>query len=380
MKEVLHIITGLNIGGSELVLNRLISAHLSYCSYSNVVVSLTTVGAVGEILRKKGVLVYCLDITSFLDVPRAFCELKSLIEDRNPEIVQTWMYHSDLLGGLAARMAGVTNIIWGVRSTDLNSSGTGSTYFVRKICALLSSFIPKFIVCAAEASREAHIAAGYAPSRMVVIPNGFQMDQLVARPDLRAELRSQCGFNQDTTVIGMLGRFHEDKDQGNFVCACGLLAKRYPDLRFLMVGRGLVENNAQLMQMINATGYHDRFVLLGERLDVPVCLSAMDIFCSSSRTEGFPNAVGEAMAMGLPCVVTDVGDTAILVGEIGVVVPKEDSNALAVGLGKLVSMPVPMRLQMGEALKTRIELQFSIKIVRQQFDALYSKMLMEGTK
>jgi glycosyltransferase involved in cell wall biosynthesis len=311
---------------------------------------------------------------SALGIPRVIWKLTRLIRTARPDIVQTWMYHADLLGGLAARLAGNRNVIWGIRTTDVTAGGTRVTAFVRQLCAWLSRTVPQTIVCAADASRRAHIAVGYDAARIVVVPNGFDLTRLVATPAQRNALRLQCGFEQELVVVGYLGRFHPAKDQANFVRAAGLLARQYGNARFLMAGRELDANNAQLSQWINATGCADRFVLLGELSDVPVCLAAMDLFCLSSRTEGFPNVVGEAMAMGLPCVVTDVGDAAMLVADTGVVVPKEDSAALAIGLGQLLAITPDARQQMGQKAKARIHAEFSIDRARERFESIYQRL------
>jgi glycosyltransferase involved in cell wall biosynthesis len=132
------------------------------------------------------------------------------------------------------------------------------------------------------------------------------------------------------------------------------------------------------MRWIDETGYADRFVLLGERRDVPVCLAAMDIFCLSSRTEAFPNVVGEAMAMGLPCVATDVGDVAVLMADTGVVVPKADPDALAQGVARLVALGPDYREQMGKRAKQRIRETFTMACVRQRFERIYENVLARG--
>jgi glycosyltransferase involved in cell wall biosynthesis len=150
-----------------------------------------------------------------------------------------------------------------------------------------------------------------------------------------------------------------------------LVAKQYINAFFLLIGPGMDTGNKLLADFISATEYSHRFVLLGERSDVPVCLAAMDIFCLSSRTEGFPNVVGEAMAMGLPCVVTDVGDAALLVAETGVVVPKEDSPALAQGISYLLTMTPEDRIQLGQTAKVRIQAMFSMKRTRERFELIY---------
>ena len=373
-----HIIIGLNVGGAELMLKRLVESHHGSKAYRHTVISLTSIGKVGPQLQALGIEVHALGMRSALDFPRAMWRLVRLIRTSRPDVVQTWMYHADLLGGLAARLAGNRNVIWGIRTTDVKAGGSRATASVMKLCAWLSRSVPHTIVCAAEASRRAHIAVGYDAARMVVVPNGFDLTRLVATSAQRDTLRLQCGLGAGVVVIGYLGRFHAAKDQENFVRAAGMAVLLHSNIRFLMVGQNLDADNVQLAEWISATGCADRFVLLGERSDVPVCLAAMDLFCLSSRTEGFPNVVGEAMAMGLPCVVTDVGDARMLVAETGVVVPKEDSAALAQGMGRLLAMTSDVRQQLGRDAKKRIHAEFAMERASERFESLYQRITREG--
>ena len=373
--NVVHIIIGLNVGGAELMLKRLVDSQPENSEWQHTVVSLTGVGKVGAQLRAGGYEVHALGLCSAAGVPLVLWKLTRFLRHRCPDIVQTWMYHADLLGGLGARMAGIKNVIWGIRTTDVSAGGARATAGVRWLCARFSPWIPHTIVCAAEASRRVHVELGYRADCMTVVPNGFDLLRLQAAPEQVAGLRSACGFSADTVVVGTLGRFNAVKDPDNFVRAAGLLAREYPGARFLMVGRDCDAANDQLMGLIKATGYADRFVLLGERSDAPVCLAAMDVFCLSSRTEGFPNVVGEAMAMRKVCVVTDVGDAAYLLGECGVVVPREDSAALAEGMSKLVGLSVADRDFLGAQAHARIATEFTMDRTRERFEAVYANVL-----
>ena len=372
---VTHVIVGLGVGGAELMLRRLIESHRSDPLFQHKVISLTSLGVVGKQLQAEGVAVEVMNMRSPMNFPATLWRMTRLLRNQRPDVVQTWMYHADLLGGLAARMAGNKKVIWGIRTTDVSAGGSRATGLVRWLCARLSRWIPHTIVCAAEASRRVHVALGYRADRMTVVPNGFDLPRLQATPEQVAGLRSACGFSADTVVVGTLGRFNAVKDPHNFVRAAGLLAREYPRAQFLMVGRDCNAANVQLMGWIKATGCADRFVLLGERSDAPVCLAAMDVFCLSSRTEGFPNVVGEAMAMRKACVVTDVGDAAYLLGECGVVVPKEDSAALAEGMSKLVGLSVVDRNFLGAQAHARIATEFTIDRTRERFEAVYANVL-----
>ncbi|WP_019141891.1 glycosyltransferase family 4 protein [Noviherbaspirillum massiliense] len=375
---IIHIITGLDVGGAESMLKRLIESHLGNKTFRHMVISLTTIGKVGQQLQALGIEVQALNMHSPLAFPRALWQLVRRIRALRPDIVQTWMYHADFLGGIAARLAGNRHVIWGVHSTELKTGEAWTTQLVQKLCAWISEFVPHTIVCVAEAAKKAHIRAGYDARRMIVIPNGFDVSRLVATAEQRAVMRTECGFGEKDVVIGSLGRFHAVKDHHNFVRAATLLANRYPHVRFLLVGRDLVPANRELARWITETGHPHRFVLLGERADVPVCLAAMDMLCLHSRTEAFPLSVGEAMAMGLPCVVTDVGDAAVLVKDTGVVVPRENAAALAQGLENLLTMTPAMRQKLGQKAKARIYEEFTMDRARQRFEAIYGHLAGNG--
>lgn len=373
--KIQHVIIGLNVGGAELMLMRLVASHIDNPNYHHTVVSLSDVGPVGQQLRELGIEVVALGLNSIFQLPSVFFRLFKLIRCQRPDIVQTWMYHADLLGGLAARLAGNRHVVWGVRTTDVRAGGSNVTAMVRRMCAWLSHSIPHTIVCAAEASRQVHVALGYDAERMKVVPNGFDMSQLVATAEQRQNLRAQFGFQEKELVVGSLGRFNPVKDQESFVRAAGILAQLYPNVRFMMVGRNLNANNTKLIRWITETGHDDRFVLLDERSDVPVCLSAMDMFCLHSRTEGFPNVLGEAMAMGLACVATDVGDAALLLGDSGVVVPKQEPAALAKGLEELLTLTPAERASLGQKARQRIHDEYTMLRTREHYEAIYSEVL-----
>ena len=374
-RHVLHVISGLAVGGAEMALYRLI-LQFRGSDYDHTVVALTPGGGMAARFEHMGIRLIVLDVrhAPFADSLR----LVRLIRTLQPDIVQTWLYHADFLGGLAARVAGNRKVIWGIRTTDLNIGCARATTLVRRACALVSRWVPHTIVCVAEAARRSHSLVGYDAARMVVVGNGFDLAGLAAGRAQRHRLRRQCGFDADDIVLGTLGRFNLDKDHANFVAAAGQLARRHERLRFLMVGKNLETDNAELMQWIAATGYAHRFVLLGERADVSVCLAAMDIFCLSSRTEAFPNAVGEAMAMGLPCVATDVGDVALLMADTGVLVPRADPNALAQGVTGLMALEPDDRAQLGQRARERISAMFSMQYVRERFERIYENVIAKG--
>jgi glycosyltransferase involved in cell wall biosynthesis len=371
MRKVLHVITGLQVGGAEMALLRLVASSRN-SQFHHSVVTLTPGGGMRERFEREGIEVVTLDLKR--SPLLGFLRLVNLVRKERPDIVQTWMYHADLVGGIAARLAGNSRVIWGIRTTDVQANGKRTVNAIRQICSWFSPIIPALIVCAAEASRRAHVVFGYCANRMRVVPNGFDFSKLEMCPSARKTLRETCGFLDQHLVVGSLARFNVAKDQRTFVSAAAIIASLSADARFLMVGTDISFDNPELRSWIAQTGFKDRFVLLGERTDVASCLSAMDFFCLSSRTEGFPNVLGEAMAVGCPSVTTDVGDAAMLLGDTGRVVPKEDPEQLAQVLLQMLQLPEHLRAELGKRASERVRAEFDIQRTRRLFETLYDEV------
>lgn len=372
MPKVLHIISGMSVGGAEMALLRLVTCSAGG-TYQHAVVSLSRGGGMLERFQSAGIEVTQLDLKK---APlRTLFYLFKLLRTSRPAVVQTWMYHADLVGGFVARLAGIRNVIWGVRTTDVSVNGGAGIRYLQKICAMFSRLLPERIVCAADASKESHIRIGYAADRMIVVPNGFDFSAFRRDEDRRKSLRAEHGIGDDAIVVGTLGRFHLAKDPENYVRAAALLAKTRPDVKYMMVGRDFVATNQELMGWIDESGCKERFILLGERSDVPLCLSAMDVFCLPSRTEGFPNALVEAMAMCLPAVTTDVGDARVLLKDAGRVVPKQDSEALAEALDHLLAMSSDSLHSLGNEASQRIRSEYGLDRMRSRFESVYEELI-----
>ena len=369
---ILHVITNLTSGGAELMLKRLTAAQAEDPRFEHRVISLVDLATVGPQLEAHGVPVTALGMRSPLDLPRIFARLVKEMRRRRPDVVQTWMYHADLIGGLAARAAGVRQVIWGVRIADIgpHMGIPRATQWIRAACARLSRTVPAVIVYVAHSARTVHERLGYDPAKSVVIPNGYEIP---ASCD-RARLRTELGVPTEFLIFGSAGRFSGQKDPRTFVEAAGALARVRPDLCFVMVGRGYTPENRQLGRWIEESGAAEQFRLLGERSDLRELLAGMDAFCLHSIGEGFPNVVAEAMSVGVPCVVTDVGDAAFLVAGTGLVVPPGQPAALARALEKVAQMPVDERQELGRAAKQRIVSEFSMERISRRYAELYEQL------
>lgn len=372
--KVMHVITGLNTGGAELMLARLL-AHSNADRVASSVVSLTDIGPSGRAMAERGIPVRSLGMARGVPDPRALASLTRVMRRERPDVVQTWLYHADLLGGVAAKLAGGIPVAWGIHLGNLAPElNKRSTLLTARACARVSGWAPRAIVCCAESARESHVAYGYRPERMVVIPNGFDLDRF--RPDAaaRGDVRRALGIGDDAVLIGLVARFDPQKDHGTFVHAAGLVAALRPEVRFVLCGGDVTPGNPTLAAWIDAAGIRDRCHLLGRRDDMARIQASLDIACSSSLGEAFPLAVGEAMAAGAPCVVTDVGDSAALVGDTGWVVAPGDAAALAAAIVDAVGTGADGRAARGRAARARIAERFGLARCVGGYEALYERL------
>jgi glycosyltransferase involved in cell wall biosynthesis len=374
--RVLHVITGLGQGGAESVLFRL--ATYPDPGAEHTVVSLTDEGIYGERLRAAGVAVHALGMKRGRVSLGGFLALRKLIASSRPDAVQTWMYHADLIGGLAARLAGVRAIAWGIRNSGEHlERSSRSARLVLRACALLSGRVPKAIVCAAQKAAERHADKGYRRERLVVISNGYDLSRYTPDNDARARVRAQWGLAGDVPAIGCVARWDPLKDHANLLRAVAALVRDGRDggLRCVLIGRGMTADNPELAALIDRLGLRERLVLAGPSDDVPAAMNGLDLHVLSSCAEGFPNVVAEAMACGTYCVVTDVGDAAYIVGDTGVVVPPEQAEALARGIETaLREVAARGRERAGEAGRARVLEHFDLARMVQAYIAVWRRI------
>lgn len=373
---ILHIITDLGTGGAELMLERLVGHQTREGRFRHKVISLRSLGTVGPRLQAAGIEVEAMGMTGAAGLVTGFVRLVRRIRRLHPDVVQTWMYHSDLIGGVAARLAGRRRILWGVRIMDIKRSlgVSRSLIWARKICIRLSRTVPQRILYVAESARKVHEALGYDPGRSVVIPNGYLLPSPKEAAASRHRMREELGIAADTVLIGSAGRFSPQKGYVGFVAAAAEIAREFAGARFLIFGRDVTWDNEELAGWIRQAGLADRFHLLGEQRNVHDWLSALDIFALFSLGEGFPNVVAEAMSVSVPCIVTDVGDAALLVDDTGIVIESGDLSALTNGLERLISLGEDERRRLGDAGRRRVETIYSLSAVAERYGSLYEDM------
>ncbi|HJM51133.1 MAG TPA: glycosyltransferase [Alphaproteobacteria bacterium] len=375
--KVVHVITGLSLGGAEIMLYKLLSA-MDRRAFANRVVSLTGEGEMAAPIRELEIPVKALGMSPGLPSPAGLWRLRQALRRDRPAVVQTWLYHADLMGLVAAGLAGVPKVAWNVRCSDMGESYyRGLNGLVVRALAVLSSR-PQVVVSNSQAGRTMHEGLGYHPRRWDIIPNGFDLEAF--RPDRqrRAAVRGALGLAEESPLIGMVARYDPVKGQDIFLAAAAVLAAQRPEVHFAVIGPGCDGNNAELAELARPVP-RQRLHTLGLRRDIAAVTAALDIASCASHGEGFPNAVGEAMACAVPCAVTNVGDCAVMVGETGRVVPAGDPAALAAALLELVDLGPEGRQRLGQSARQRLKEHYSLDRIAGRYEALYRELADQPT-
>lgn len=384
--RILHIITTLSTGGAEMVLYRLLSSPW-YRNHEVIVFCLESGGDVANLIKSLGIRIEVARIRSER-VPRVWewKRLHQVTKKFRPDIIHSWMTHANLLG-LTLRSAAGSDVplLWSVRqSLPSLSSQPWMRARLIALAARLSSRV-EGIIYNSQISAKQHEALGFDSSRRLVIPNGIDVNSFKPDPVARKEVREEVGFTTNDFVIGMVARYHPMKDHGNFIEAAQLVVKEVPHVRFLLAGREITESNSALVQKLVDCGIKGRCVLLGNRDDPQRIMAASDLIVSASSTdEAFPNVVAEALACGVPCVVTDIGESRTIIGgdevdNCGKVVPPRQPQLLANSIIELAHLEPSERQKLGLAGRKRIERLFSLDSMVNAYANVYESLMECGS-
>jgi glycosyltransferase involved in cell wall biosynthesis len=372
---IAHLITELNTGGAERMLEKLVS-RMDRNRFRSIVVSMTDIGPIGENIIAEKVPVFNLGMISgranLIGTARYFRFLRRAAVD----IIQSWLYHADLLGLLIGKLARVKRIVWGIRCSDMDFRNYRALTSLTVKTNSILSFMADAIVINSVMGKRFHKEIGYRTKRMILIPNGFDTEKFYPDEAAKKWLLDKLGLSNDVVLIGNIARWDPMKDQENFLKAASLLSEKEDSVHYVMVGLGVESSNKRIKSFVNNSILKDRLHLLGLRKDVERIMAALDIVSSSSAYgEGFPSSIGEAMACGVPCVVTDVGDSERIVGKTGRVVPSKDPQALANAWKELIDIGQEGRRNLGFSARKRIKEHFEISEVVKQYEALYTSLM-----
>lgn len=374
MRQVTHVITGLGVGGAERALYNLLSGLPPEAIGKTRVVSLTTYGSFGPLIRALGIPVEALELNmipvSWFRLFRWWTRLRA----DTPDVVLAWMYHANVIAWLTTRwLKHRPVLIWNIRHALYFLAGEKVvTRWVIRAHRWLSRGV-QAVVYNSHLALAQHQNYGIKVGRSFVIPNGFDLNRWYPHSSARDLLRRTYGIPHNAIVVGHVARYHVLKDQAILLRAMCDVMSRQHTVHFVLIGRDLNRNNLALASLIEALP-QDRLRVLGERDDVEQLMRMMDIFCLSSRSEAFPNVLGEAMASGVVCVTTDVGDARDVVGEIGRVVSSGNAMELAQEVEYFVKMGSDELKRRGMLARARIQEHYEIKKVVKLYLELFSSL------
>ena len=369
MKKIIHIITGLGNGGAEHMLYKLIK-YSDKTRFYHEVISLMDEGVYGCKINALGVKVHCLNINRSTG-NIIFPLLKARHIAKKFDIVSTWLYHADIFGFIIAKVLLRKKLIWNIRHSNLDKNANKPTTL--KIVRL-NSFLSRavnLITYNSNRALENHLGIGYSAQNAVVIPNGFELDKFQFNMEDRLRVREKLKLGEVKTII-TVGRWDVQKDYYTLLKALNEVRKKTTSFKMIMVGANLDYANDELVALIEKYNLKDNIILLGIHNNIPALLAAADIYVSSSLGESFSNAIGEAMACELPCIVTDVGDSKLIVEDTGKVVNAGDYISMAEAMLTYLNANPLFRNFAG---RQRIKKEFEISKIAAKFEGYFDSLI-----
>lgn len=364
-RTILFLIRSLSTGGAE----RQLVALANGLAERGHKVSVAVFYGGGDLERDlRGARLHDLGKAGRWDLPAFFLRLVRLIRKLRPDVLHGYLGTANLLSVLARPFAQRMRVVWGLRASDMDLARYDWVWRLSARLEVLASRFADRIIVNSRAGRDHAVRQGMPAKRLVIIPNGIDTDRY--RPDSMAgrAVRGEWGVPDGALLVGHVGRLDPMKDHETFLRAAALLAGQRTDARFVCVGGGDPAEARRLEGLAADLGLADRLVWAGARQDMPAVYNALDVLClSSAFGEGFPNVLGEAMSCGVPCVATDVGDAALVMGDTGIVVPRRDHAALAAGLRARLERPDE---NLRAACRARILAEFGLERMVMETEAL----------
>jgi glycosyltransferase involved in cell wall biosynthesis len=362
-KRILHLIPSLDRGGAEMSLIKLIQGSKE--RFDHEVMTFSNKGSMAHILEKEGIVIHSLNFKKIGYIKSLWRFMRFLRREKY-HCLQTWMYHADIFGLVAGKLAGIKKIFWNVRcSTAFLQSSTFSKrgfLFFHKIL----SYLRVTIITNAHVNRDVHIKYGHRSSGWVVIPNAFDTERFFENPEARETLRQKLSVDKETILMGCVARYDVLKDHETFLKILCKLCAENPFFKGLLVGRD-VGKIPFLNDYKRILG--ENLILLEEVSDSALIYPALDVHVLTSTSEGFPNVLGEAMACGVPCVASDVGDCRIIIEDDHLIAPIKDVDAFV----KAIAYALKYRETISMKNQKRIRDFYALSKMIEAYESLYTE-------
>ena len=374
MIKVAHISTGLETGGAEVQLLRLLT-DIDKTKFEMMVISLHKETYLADRIRDLNLPVHSLEVKSNpLNVRKAY----SLLKEFNPDVIHGTMYEGGVVGTLFNKfLPKKPPVIWTVHEPLEHYDKEP----IRKRLQLrtwgLISKLPACMMYVSNLNKEQHVAWGFNNDKAMVIPNGVDTSKCSPNKAAGKKIRKELGISQDAFVIGKIARFHRQKNHIGFMHSAAILAKKHSHVQFVLVGTNVDDDNEELTTLADELGIRDRVHMLGNREDIPDVVNAFDLATLTSFGEAFPLTLGEAMVSGVPCVATDVGDNDYIIGDTGIITPIDDNEAMAAAWQQMVETALenPKEYaEMGKNARQRTLDNFTLEQQVKQHEDLYTSL------
>ncbi len=363
--KVLHIITGLKIGGAETALSNVV---MKSKGIDHVVISLGHLDYYGKKLKKLGFIVIALELKPSLFFLNKLIRLHKIIKFYSPDIVHTWLPFADFIGGLVAKFSGVKKIYWSIVNDYMPANSNFRNILAIRLLAFLSKYIPHKIISCSEIGANNHILAGYKRTAITFIPLGVCTNTYKPDKELGLKVRKRLNLNNKDFLIGMIARFHPNKDYNNLLKSLSILKDKSIKFKCLLVGRGISSKNKFLWKLIKTLGLSENLILLEESTNIYELINSLDIYVSSSIKEGFPNILIQTMSCAIPCISTNAGDSKNIIGNAGWVVKVKSPEELSKAI---ISSMNDDLLSKGQLARERVEEFFGLDLMINRYENIY---------
>ena len=364
--KIIYIINSLELGGAENILFNIVNMSNKK---DIVIISLTSKGFYGSALIKKGYKVYELKMKKDFLFLFNFTKLIALLINQNPKIVHTWMYHSNLIGGIAAKLLGINEIYWSIHH-DFEYANI-IKFLEMKLLSFLSYFIPKKIIYCSTSSQFNHNLNGYKEDISCIIKNGISVSKFQSDKKLREIIRRQLKINQNCLLLGNVSRYHPIKDHDTLLKALLYLKKLKVNFKCILIGNGLTNTNIDLIKKITRFKLKKEIILFGKSDKVHILFNAFDLNILSSKSESSHLTLIESMACGIPCLSTKVGDALDIIGDTGWIVDTENPKAMADCIHKISNKKYLLKRKSLKAVN-RVKKYYTLEKMYSNYQRLYN--------